>query len=230
MSACQLVTDGVPTWKSLCLTWIRDISTQLEKSPWVCCQGWEWKPWNLGLSAIIARLGSNTFSICFRHDGFSWTKILGGAKKLLHNILYIFYYTLILDCPWHFFLKQAYYIIKTHIQVKFIPGVSILVPWVSLSLSNPPGAGWLDDLADRWAAGAWQLRYSADDASNATGRNGRDGPRAVKTSTWTLRVDLRGVMNIGGFLVETPIGGGVNRLLGGRGFFCIKIRHPCMQH
>jgi len=111
-SACQLVTHGVPTWKSLCLTWIRDISTQLEKAPWVCCQGWEWKPWNLGLSAIIARLGSNTFSICFRHDGFSWTEILGGAKKLLHNILYIFYYVLILDCPWHFFLKQAYYIIR----------------------------------------------------------------------------------------------------------------------
>lgn len=137
MSACQLVTHGVPTWKSLCLTWIRDISTQLEKSPWVCCQGWEWKPWNLGLSAIIARLGSNTFSICFRHDGFSWTKILGGAKKLLHNILYIFYYTLILDCPWHFFLKQAYYLLhyKTHIRWS-LRGVSILVPWFPCRLNR----------------------------------------------------------------------------------------------
>ena len=168
MSACQLVTDGVPTWKSLCLTWIRDISTQLEKSPWVCCQGWEWKPWNLGLSAIIARLGSNTFSICFRHDGFSWTKILGGAKKLLHNIFII--YSIILlswivhDNP----LKTSLLHYKTHIRWS-LRGVSILVPWFPCRF--PPGAGWLDDLADRWAAGAWQFRYSADDASNATGRH-----------------------------------------------------------
>ena len=67
------------------------------------------------------------------------------------------------------YLKQASYIIR-HISAEVYPWGVHTSSLVSLS-QKPPGAGWLDDLADRWAAGAWQFRYSADDASNATGRN-----------------------------------------------------------